>query len=347
MVAAAVILVLRCALVAAFVLSGLSTAIAASVLRAADLQIVVTSPTTCEVTMALAIEGGGDVDHRIETFEGSRVELVRIRGARQVDAVRAIGRTRSLVLRSDAGSYEFSYHAQQPAGRTDRCPIWLPAVPTDGRSRLVRLEVESAGRGEPRARRCRRSPGRARTARRRSVTFRRSCACRTPAKAKRGRGNRRDDGRGGDRRIRRRHRRLGVARTAIVILGDNAARLGPSPGPTRTLLIGRRPSSRGELLRFFVAAAVWLLVYFLWAFNAAARDLAARHPMSADGIQLAIAAGYFAIVFGVSIWGYFHTETEEDFLAAGRSSVRGSAAPCSPRRKSAPAPSSGTLGGII
>lgn len=28
---------------------------------------------------------------------------------------------------------------------------------------------------------------------------------------------------------------------------------------------------------------------------------------------------YLGIVLGVSIWGYFHTETEEDFLAAGRS----------------------------
>jgi SSS family transporter len=42
--------------------------------------------------------------------------------------------------------------------------------------------------------------------------------------------------------------------------------------------------------------------------------------MTADSpVLVAVALGYFAVVFGVSIWGYFHTETEEDFLAAGRS----------------------------
>jgi SSS family transporter len=34
---------------------------------------------------------------------------------------------------------------------------------------------------------------------------------------------------------------------------------------------------------------------------------------------LVIAVIYFGIVAGVSIWGYLHTQTEEDFLAAGRS----------------------------
>jgi SSS family transporter len=39
-----------------------------------------------------------------------------------------------------------------------------------------------------------------------------------------------------------------------------------------------------------------------------------------SGHTLTIVAGlYFAMVFSVAIWGYFHTKTEEDFLAAGRS----------------------------
>jgi len=42
--------------------------------------------------------------------------------------------------------------------------------------------------------------------------------------------------------------------------------------------------------------------------------------MTADSPTLLIVtATYLAIVLGVSVWGYFHTETEEDFLAAGRS----------------------------
>lgn len=42
--------------------------------------------------------------------------------------------------------------------------------------------------------------------------------------------------------------------------------------------------------------------------------------MTADSpVLLIVTATYFAIVLGVSIWGYLRTENEEDFLAAGRS----------------------------
>ena len=37
-----------------------------------------------------------------------------------------------------------------------------------------------------------------------------------------------------------------------------------------------------------------------------------------SNILIVVSLTYFTIVLGVSIWGYFHTETEEDFLAAGR-----------------------------
>src|SRR5262245_43485430 len=115
---------------------------AAPVLRSADLAITITSPTSCEVTMALQVDAGADIDHRIEAFDGSRIEVAGIRGARQVGDVRAIGRTQSLVLRPDTGSYELRYRAAQPADRVNRCPIWVPAAPTDGRSRSVRFQVD-------------------------------------------------------------------------------------------------------------------------------------------------------------------------------------------------------------
>jgi SSS family transporter len=38
-----------------------------------------------------------------------------------------------------------------------------------------------------------------------------------------------------------------------------------------------------------------------------------------SAILLIVTILYLAVVVGVSIWGYFHTKTEEDFLAAGRS----------------------------
>jgi hypothetical protein len=133
---------LRGALPAACVVLAASAAIAAPVLRSADLQITVTSPTSCEVTVALSVEGVSEVEHRIEMFEGSRIELAAIRGARQVGELRAIGRTQSLVLRPDQSAYGFRYRAAQPASRMHRCPIWLPTVPTDGRSRPVRIEID-------------------------------------------------------------------------------------------------------------------------------------------------------------------------------------------------------------
>ena len=42
--------------------------------------------------------------------------------------------------------------------------------------------------------------------------------------------------------------------------------------------------------------------------------------MTADSpIFAVVTVIYLAVVLGVSIWGYFHTDTEEEFLAAGRS----------------------------
>jgi hypothetical protein len=119
-----------------------SSAGAAAVLRSADIRIVVTSPTACEVTMALTIDGAAEIDHRIEAFEGSGVELIALRHARQQHDASVVGRTRSLVLRQDQPAYELRYRAQQPASRASRCPLWVPAVPTDGHSRAVRLYVE-------------------------------------------------------------------------------------------------------------------------------------------------------------------------------------------------------------
>jgi hypothetical protein len=141
----------RAALIAAGALIASSAAFADPVVRSADLRITVTSPRSCEVTMVLAIDGGADIDHRIEAFEGTSIELAGVRGARHVNGVRTIGRTRSLVLRPEGGSYEFSYRAVQPMNREYRCPIWLPAVATDGRSRVVRLQVDLPAAATPAA----------------------------------------------------------------------------------------------------------------------------------------------------------------------------------------------------
>ena len=123
-------------------LSAYSSASAAPVLREADVEIVVTSSFACEVTMTLTVEGASEIDHRVETFSGGGADLVELQGARPVGDVRSIGRTQSLVLRPDQATYSFRYRARQPDDFADRCPIWLPAVPTDGRSRAVSIRIQ-------------------------------------------------------------------------------------------------------------------------------------------------------------------------------------------------------------
>jgi len=111
------------------------------VLRGADVAITITSPTSCEVTMTLTVEGTPEIDHRISQANGAEIELLETRGAQMVSDVRQIGRTQSLVLRAGAAAYEIHYRVREPVERADRCPIWLPALATDGRSRVIGIRV--------------------------------------------------------------------------------------------------------------------------------------------------------------------------------------------------------------
>ena len=81
-----------------------------------------------------------------------------------------------------------------------------------------------------------------------SATFRRSSASVHTGRRGTAVGHRPGDGRVGDCRVRGGDGRVDVARPAIANMGFGASFYG-----------------------FFIAAAVWLLVYFLWAFKAAAR----------------------------------------------------------------------------
>jgi hypothetical protein len=111
-----------------------------AVLRSADVRITVSSPTSCDVTIDLAVAGAAEIDHRVEAFDDTRIELVDVRGARQAESVRAIGRTQSLALKPDGEQYGFHYRASNT--HANRCPIWLPAVPTHGDPGAVRLTVD-------------------------------------------------------------------------------------------------------------------------------------------------------------------------------------------------------------
>jgi hypothetical protein len=118
-----------------------TAATAAPVLAAATIQVAVTSHTSCDVTMTLRLEGATEIEHRIEAFDGSTVALEAVSGGVAIGEPRTIGRTRSLTVRLDRPDYVLRYRAHQPADRRDRCPLWVPAVPTSGQLGTVRLEV--------------------------------------------------------------------------------------------------------------------------------------------------------------------------------------------------------------
>jgi hypothetical protein len=111
----------------------------ASVLRAADVRMVVTSPTTCDVTMIITVDSAQDIDHRIDA---AHVELVDIAGAHRVGEIREIGHTQSLVLQPERPTYELRYRAEQSPAKASRCPLWLPNIATDGVTRAVTLTVD-------------------------------------------------------------------------------------------------------------------------------------------------------------------------------------------------------------
>lgn len=144
------------ALVAVMGLAASAHALTAPVLSSADIHLTITSATACEATMSLSVDDGGadpapppEVEHRIEAFDGIRIDLVSLHGAEQVGDVRTIGHTRSLVVRPGLQAYQVRYRVEQPPGRRERCPLWVPTIPTDGQSRSVQIEVTLPAGAQP------------------------------------------------------------------------------------------------------------------------------------------------------------------------------------------------------
>jgi hypothetical protein len=123
---------------------------AAPVLRAADARIVIASRTSCDVRLSLTIDGASEVEHRLAMAEGDRRRFVNVEGATLVEPIRDVGATVSLRVRPAGASYVLGYSVQHREPLRigfldpvrDRCPIWLPTIPTDGRSRAVRMTIE-------------------------------------------------------------------------------------------------------------------------------------------------------------------------------------------------------------
>jgi hypothetical protein len=117
------------------------TAVAAPVLRAAEVRVEFQSSTECLVELTVNVEGAAQVEHRVQVVDGARVELTEIRGGVQLGDARAHGRTRALVVRPEGATYTLSYAVEQPPSSAGRCPLWIPSVSADGRSQAVMLRV--------------------------------------------------------------------------------------------------------------------------------------------------------------------------------------------------------------
>ncbi|HJZ78427.1 MAG TPA: hypothetical protein VKE51_42155 [Vicinamibacterales bacterium] len=123
---------------------------ATPVLRAADARITIASRTSCDVRLSVTIDGAAEVEHRLARADNDRRQLVNVEGATLVEPIRDVGATVSLRVRPTGVSYVLSYSVQHQEplriglldAVRDRCPIWLPTIPTDGRSRAVRMIIE-------------------------------------------------------------------------------------------------------------------------------------------------------------------------------------------------------------
>ncbi len=126
----------------------------AAVVRMADVRLRFGAPTTCDVDTMFTVDVSGPlaVDHRLQVFDGARAELRGVDGGAQPVSATSVGRTQSLTIQVPSGgthTYHIRYSVMQPAQWAYRCPIWLPAIATDGRSRVATVRVELPAGGSP------------------------------------------------------------------------------------------------------------------------------------------------------------------------------------------------------
>jgi hypothetical protein len=91
--------------------------------------------------MTLTVAGASEIEHRIETVEGGRVELAGVKSAEPIGQPRQSGRTLSLTVRPAAETYEITYRVAHSSPK-DRCVLWLPMVPTTGAPASVTIDAE-------------------------------------------------------------------------------------------------------------------------------------------------------------------------------------------------------------
>jgi hypothetical protein len=116
----------------------------AAVLKEATFDVVFTSPSHCRVTASFAMEDVEVIEHRLVVREGAAPTLSGIDGSvASVGDPAASGRSLSIRLRGKAPGdqrYRLRYEVSQASAKY-RCPLWLPTIPSAGRSQDVTISV--------------------------------------------------------------------------------------------------------------------------------------------------------------------------------------------------------------
>jgi hypothetical protein len=115
-------------------------------LREANIRVTFVDTGTCEVDAAFAVVPGTatSLEHRLQIFDGTSVELRDLAGADLVRPAYTAGRTQVLQVQPTSATeqrYTIRYRVVQPRDRAYRCPLWVPTAPSDGQSVNVHIAV--------------------------------------------------------------------------------------------------------------------------------------------------------------------------------------------------------------
>jgi hypothetical protein len=140
-------------LVATAVLGGTASA-ATLKLERVDGRITIVSPGTCDVQLAIVIDGDRPqtVEHRLTLVGGMQIAALSVTGGGTLGESKTVGVTLSVpvtLLSGGSSAYTVRYRVRQSQESDGRCPILVPLVATNGLDRVVTLTAQLPDGSEP------------------------------------------------------------------------------------------------------------------------------------------------------------------------------------------------------
>src|ERR671934_2484504 len=119
---------------------------AAPVLRAADIDIALRTPTVCiaETRFVVETDGATALEHRLLMYPEIRLASVSVDGdGRAMEPPKPVGCTLALRVALPPGTrtYRLAYEVVQNAQWAKRCPIWVPTAVTNDVGRNIEVGV--------------------------------------------------------------------------------------------------------------------------------------------------------------------------------------------------------------